>query len=245
MKYLFSLILIAFLFSSCDITKRRYMSGYSIEWKQKAPKPNTTKESVASVGKIPATAPTLSAITAGQTIYTKETNKKVALAIADNLPAISNSAIKGLHTNSATYSPKQFNSRGAYEIDTTLQKMSKQHPHFYTGDEEEDEYAHKSLVDGILALASPAAAFLIMLGIALSVGETIATAPAYAVVIFALGCVVGLMFAVFAFINGFQGLNEINAQPDTYTGAGDAVLGMILAALEPLGIIAYFLIRSL
>lgn len=220
------------------------MPGYSIEWKHKAPKPIVANESVSSINKTPSIPRNISPI-AAQTIHTKEIDKKVALTLPDNSAIFSNSGIKELSVNPRTYSSKKSSSTGASEIDTTLQKISKQHPHFFTGDEEEDEYAHKSLVDGILALASPAAAFLIMLGIALSVGETIATAPAYAVIIFALGCAAGLVFALFAFINGFIGINEINAQPDTYTGTGDAVLGMILAALEPLGIIAYFLIRAL
>jgi len=221
------------------------MSGYSVEWNHKANKPLAKKESVALAAKTPVIARTPSPIASVQTINKKETDKKITHALSDNIPVLSNSGIKGLRANTVAYFPKKSASTGAYEIDTTLQKIAKQHPHFFTGDEEEDEYAHKSLVEGILALAAPAAGFLILLGIALSVGETIATAPEYAVVIFALSCIGGLVFAIFAFVNGFRGLNEISAQPDTYTGAGDAVLGMILAALEPLGIIIYFLIRSL
>jgi|GEM_PF-2615982 len=218
------------------------MSGYSVEWKHKAPKPTAKKEYIASTSKTPVITYTPPP-TVARIVIQKETDKKAAYSLQYNLPVITNSSKKDLVIYTlASYPEKPVFATN--EIDTTIQKTAK-HPHFFTGDEEEDEYAHKSLVDGILALASPAATFLIMLGIAFSVGETIATGPTYAIAIFALGCAAGLVFAIFAFINGFQGLNEISAQPDTYTGAGDAVLGMILAALEPLGIIAYFLIRSL
>lgn len=216
------------------------MPGYSIEWNHKASKPTVAKESFAPVSKIPLIACAKVPLTRMQTIPTKDINTKVIPAQSGDVALLNTSELKG--PDIAYHPPKS--AYALNDIDTTFKKAPK-HPHFYTGDEEEDEYAHKSLVDGILALAIPAAGFLIMLGIVFSVGETIATAPAYAVIIFAISCIVGLVFAIFAFIHGFQGLNEINAQPDTYTGAGDAVLGMILAALEPLGILAYFLLRSL
>ena len=84
-----------------------------------------------------------------------------------------------------------------------------------------------------------------MLGIVLSVGGTLATPATYALGIFIAGCAGGLLFALFAIISGFIAIKEINAEPDTYNGTGDAVLGIILAALAPMGIAAYLLIRFL
>lgn len=82
-----------------------------------------------------------------------------------------------------------------------------------------------------------------MIGIVLSIGGTLASAPTYAIVLFALGCAGGIAFAIVALINGFIAIQEINAAPDTYTGKGDAILGMILAALVPIGLIAYLVVR--
>lgn len=122
-------------------------------------------------------------------------------------------------------------------------KVEKSQPQFFTGDEQEDDHARKSLIYGILSLASPAATFLIMFGIVLSVGGTLAKPATYAAAIFVLGCAGGLVFALFAIINGFIAIQEINAAPDTYVGKGDAVLGILLAALVPIGLAAYLVIR--
>ena len=235
MKYTILFLIAAVLFSSCDLTKRRYMPGYSVNWGHKTPKTIVNKEpATASVVTIPVFKPIpikeLSSIPAPVEKWTVPTPLK---------------PIPIVHSKSTTLYHIASNSKESVSTNSTIKKESDTQPQFYTGDEQEDDHAKKSLIFGILALGSPAATFLIMLGIVLSVGGTLAKPVAYSLVIFGLGCFGGLLFAIFAIINGFIAINEINAAPDTYSGKGDAILGIILATLVPIGIAAYILVRYL
>lgn len=239
MKYLLPIILAVILFSSCDITKRRYLPGYSIEWRHKAPKPVPViaqKETIKQPAfKLPAVVLQSAPETREHTAITFPSFKKYIASVFTEQPGTIHHMISTCNRIAISSKTK------ITPIDTTLKKK----PVFYTGDEQEDDYARKSLIDGILSLAIPAATFLIMFAIALSLGETLANAAGYAVVIFIIGCIIGLFFSVLAFINGFLGINEIDANSDIYTGRGEAVLGMILGGLAVLGAIAYLAIRFL
>jgi hypothetical protein len=128
---------------------------------------------------------------------------------------------------------------------TNLNNDSKDKPHFFTGDEEESDHARKSLKYGLFSLGFPVLGFLILFVIVISTGGVLANPLTYAILLFLAGCVTGLVFAVLAVINGFMAINEINAAPDTYTGKGNAILGIILAAVFALSIIGYFVIRNI
>jgi len=222
------------------------MPGYSVEWRHKTPNP---------IAIVPTREPVMFANNSVSTKQQSETAlpEPIIVTGSKNKPTPSMKwASAGqtkqtytLHNKPTTYISISSNTKAAITTNTAIQQGDKNKPVFFTGDEQEDDYARKSLTDGILALGFPAATFLVMFAIALSVGETLASAPAYAVAIFILGCVAGLFFAVLAFINGFRAINEINGDPDTYSGKGDAILGMILGALAPIGIAVYLLIRYL
>jgi hypothetical protein len=234
-RYAILLFTAVVLFSSCNLTKRRYMPGYSVNWGHKNPKKISTKEAVTTRNSIlpqlqPIAPKELSIITAPAEKWTVPNRLK---------------PIPVFHTKSISYNHITANSKVTIPIYSGPAKVDKGQPQFFTGDEQEDDHARKSLVYGILSLGLPAIGFLIMLGIVLSVGSTLANPVTYAVIIFIAGCAGGLIFALFAIINGFLAIKEINSEPDTYNGTGDAVLGMILAALVPIGIAAYLLVRFL
>lgn len=230
MKYIVSIIIAVVLFSSCTLTQRRYTSGYSVNWKHKAPKTVMNKEPVIVQNTIKPSLTTLdrkqpSAITIpAEKLMTPA--RVIPVELLHSKHTLSN------HTISASKDP--------ITNATTITQGDK--PRFFTGDEQEDDHASKALTDGILSLGSPAAGFLILVGIVLSIGTTIGAAPGYAFGIFGAFCALGLFFAVMAIIQGFTAINEINASPDTYSGKGDAVLGIILAVLLPLGGLAAYLI---
>ena len=233
MKYIISFLITVVLLSSCDVTKRRYTSGYSVNWGRKAPKKITAKEPVIARNTI---VPQLKPIpTKGISILTTPTKKWTVPA---HLKPVNTLQSKNISSNHIAANPKV-----PIPVVSGPPKVDKGDPQFFTGDEQEDDHAKKSLVFGVLSLASPAATFLIMLGIVLSVGGTLAKPATYALAIFLLGCAGGLAFAIVAIISGFIALQEINAAPDTYVGTGDAILGMILAALIPIGIAAYLMVR--
>jgi len=208
------------------------MPGYSVNWGHKAPKTIQANESVIARNTIipqpePLEIKQVSTITA--------TSKKWT-------------ALAKIKQNNAVQSKKRILNHIASNtkaLSSSPTKVEKGQPQFFTGDEQEDDHARKSLVFGILSLGSPAATFLIMFGIVISVGGTLAKPVAYAAVIFALGCAGGLVFAIVAIINGIIAIREINAEPDTYVGTGDAILGMLLAALVPIGLATYLLLRFL
>lgn len=234
-KYTILLLIAAVFFSSCDLTKRRYMPGYLVEWNHKSLKTNATKEPVI----VRNTASPLI-----EPIAAKELNIIPAPAVKWSAPARLK-PVNIIHHKKIVSTHIATNSNVVMTSVSAINQVDKGQPHFYTGDEQEDDHARKSLIYGILSLGCPAAGFLILLGLVLSVGTTLATPPTYALVIFLLGCTGGLLFAIFAIINGFLAINEINAQPDTYSGTGEAITGMLLAALVPIGIAAYLLIRFL
>ena len=210
------------------------MPGYSVNWEHKNKKIKSTKEPVIAHNSI---LPQLQTIAPKElSVISTPAEKWAVPARLKPLPAF--------HTKDIVSNHIGVTSKITIPIISSPTKVGGQ-PQFFTGDEQEDDHARKSLVFGILSLASPVIGFLIMLGIVLSVGGTLATAATYAIAIFIAGCAGGLLFALFAIINGFLAIKEINAEPDTYNGTGDAVLGIILAALVPLGIAAYLLIRFL
>lgn len=230
-KHLFLFLIAAALLSSCTLTQRRYTSGYSVNWKHKASKtaiqpPSPIDRTIisAQIQSIPAKE--LSDITA-------PTEKWKSPAKLKPINSYHRKNVTSIHI--ASGSP----------VISSVNKVDKGQPHFYTGDEQEDDYARISLIYGILSLCSPAAGFLIMLGIVLSTGLTLAIAPLYSIYIFGAFCALGIAFSVLAILNGFHGINEINSTPDTYDGTGDAVLGILLACLLPIGLAAYLLIRFL
>jgi hypothetical protein len=205
------------------------MSGYSVNWGHKAPKTTIPKEQPVIVHNV--ISPQLQPISTN-VISTISTPAK-KWRIPAQLKTIPLSQIKNIHSSHVT----------STSMVSSPTKVDKGQPQFFTGDEQEDDHARKSLIYGILSLGSPAAAFLIMFGIVLSVGGTLAKPAGYAVAIFLLGCAGGLVFAITAIINGFIAIQEINAAPDTYIGKGDAVLGILLAALVPIGIVGYLVVR--
>ena len=210
------------------------MPGYSVNWRHKAPKTESAKE--------PAFDRNIT-VTQLQPTQSKELNTIPTPAEKWTIPAPLKS-VNAHHLKNITSTHIATNSTTTATVVNAPEKVDKGQPKFFTGDEQEDDHAKKSLVFGVLSLSIPAAAFLIMLGIILSVGGTLAKPATYAVVIFALGCAIGFVFAIFAIINGFIAINEINAAPDTYSGKGDAVLGIILALLVPIGLSTFLLLRS-
>jgi len=210
------------------------MPGYSVNWVHKTPKTIATIEPALTRNNI---RPELQPIAIkGISTIPSPVEK---WTIPARLKPVNSSHSKNINSNHIAANSK-------LEVPPTVSgptKVDKGQPQFFTGDEQEDDHAKKSLVFGILSLGCPAATFLIMFGIVLSVGGTLAKPAAYAVAIFALGCAGGLAFALVAIINGFIAIQEINSAPDTYEGKGDAVLGIILAALVPIGIAAYLVIR--
>ena len=245
MKYILTAVIALVLFSSCTLTKRRYMSGYSIEWRHRAPK--------TIIKRVPDIAPAngITSIHNTPTLTSEPTpakglSKKTTPIVKWRLSSHSKSTT-GVHPNNSTstYSISSSSSKMSTTSVSVILQDDKKKPVFFTGDEQEDDHARKSLVYGILSLAIPAAAFLIMWGIMLSIGGTLAYPLAYTVVIFSVGCAFGLVFAVLAFIQGIAAINEINADPDTYTGKTEAIWGMILAALAPITLAAFLLIRYL
>lgn len=230
MKYTFLALITLILFSSCTLTQRRYESGYSVNWKHSAPKTIAAKEPVIASNTI-------------EPIAIKELNTIATPAVKWTLPGVKQVTVS--HTKNIATNHIASVSKEPVIISSPPKQEIKGQPQFFTGDEQEDDYARKSLVDGLLSLGMPAIAFLIMFGIVLSIGGTLATAPVYAIGIMVLGCALGLVFGVSAIINGFHAIKEINAQPDTYTGKGEAITGMALSLILPLAIVAYFLIRFL
>jgi hypothetical protein len=242
MKYILPAIIAVVLFSSCTLTKRRYMSGYSIEWRHKAPKttvesPSPSANTIASIHN--------TVILPSEPMDATELNKKTTSLIKWRLSNAKPTKAFYSNKKGETYAISSSSRKMTTAPIAAIQQDDKKKPVFFTGDEQEDDYARKSLVCGILSLAIPAIGFLILWGIMLSIGGTLAYPVTYAVVIFAVGCGIGLVFAVLAFINGFTAINEINANPDMYIGKGDAILGMILAALAAITLAAFLLIRYL
>lgn len=203
------------------------MHGYSVNWGHKIPQITITKKPVI----------VHNVISSLQSISVKEMSTvnlhDVKWNVTARIKTINSFHSKKINSNRVTSSP----------MISAPTKLEKGQPQFFTGDEQENDHAKKSLVFGILSLASPAVTFLIMFGIVLSVGGTLAKPATYAAVIFALGCAGGLVFAMIAIINGFIAIHEINAAPDTYVGKGDALLGIIFGALVSIGMAAYLLVR--
>ena len=206
------------------------MPGYSVEWKHKAPATVLNKESVLKHHVI-------------EPIVTKGLRTLPTPAVKWTSPALK--AVNQYHSKNVMLTHIASGAKKPAVTTAIISQNPKGQPHFYTGDEQEDDHARKSLVYGILSLGSPATGFLIMLGIVLSVGSTLANPAGYALAIFIVSCAGGLTFAVLALISGFLAINEINADPDTYSGKGEAITGMVLAIVALLGFVGYIVVRLL
>jgi hypothetical protein len=211
------------------------MSGYSVDW--------THKSKTTTIQKEPVTPRYTNADSKIEYVVAKKISaQSIPVGKLTTVP-VEQKTVPLFHAKKTTSNYTVSNFSLTLKAASNAPKTDKGQPQFYTGDEQEDDHARKSLIYGVLSLASPAAGFLIMLGIVLSVGGTLAKPAAYAAGIFALGCAGGLIFAIFAIINGFIAISEINAAPGTYDGKGDAVLGILLAALVPIGLAAYLVLR--
>lgn len=216
------------------------MPGYSVEWGHKTPKSTIAKTNQPTVKPIVKGTQTVSI--PSTTIAVKKVNSQATSTVKWKLPAAAETSVS-LHPQKSELNHIASNSQKSITSTNTVKESVNGKPVFYTGDEEQDDNARKSMVYGILSLGIPAITFLIMLGIALSVGDTLAEAPAYALTIFAIGCLGGIIFGVFAIIDGFIAISEIHAQPDTFSGTGQAVTGIILGAMGAIAAAVYLAIK--
>lgn len=234
MRYLILLFLSVVLFSSCSLTKRKYMPGYTMDWSHKAPKTSIVKERVTS-----------------QNVISTNQTKKIAPKEINKLPAISNNAAKPEREKlinlpnpdtktltriiSSVQEPLLFNHTILPDDSTKTE--------FFTGDEQENDHARRTITYAILSSAIPAITYIILYIIAVSSGGTFTVSLNYAIVLFLVGILFGLIFSVISYFQGFKAIREIKENPDLYTGKGESVWGMILASLLPVLMIIYFIIK--
>ncbi len=228
------IFLAALLFGSCSLTKRRYMSGYSLDWGHKTPK--------TFANKIPdATRPVI----AHNQLVKLPTNKVNQIPENDEkwtAPANINT-LKTHVVGKETSNQSLPITKEPVSFAHTVMPIDTNNPHFFTGDEQGDDHARHSLTFGILSLAIPALAYIILFVIAISSGGTFTNPLTYAIIIFLLSLLAGLTFSVLAYIQGLMAIKEINSNPDIYEGKGQAVWGIILASILPVLIATYFIIR--
>ena len=234
MRNLLLIFLAAVLLSSCSLTKRKYLPGYSLNWGHKAPKTVATKEAIPANHNISPIQP--------QKITTKELHKP---------PSPKSSFTSEVKTNFST------TFRAANKIANHLIPLSKEpisfahtvmpsdtaNPKFFTGDEQEDDHSRRSLTYGILSAAIPAFTYIVLYVIALSSGGAFTTSLTIAVGVFLIGVLIGLLFSVLTYIQGIKAIKEINESPDIYTGKGEAIWGMVLASILPILMIVYLIIK--
>jgi hypothetical protein len=234
-RFTFLILLATVLLTSCNITQRRYMPGYSVDWRSKAPKTIAKKESAEKRN--------LSVHNATEPVIAKESGGISPASTEDeNLKPIKplrlskDNNFTSYHISSYTKETTAIPNAAPGDTNRAL---------FFTGEEQLNEQARRSLLYGGLAWGFTALGYLTLVVIVFSTGGALGNPITYAIILFLVGCAVGLFFAVFAAIRGFQGFHEVNAQPDLYYGKTNAVFGIILAFLLSAAMISYFAVKDL
>jgi hypothetical protein len=211
------------------------MPGYSVEWGHKAPKTIVRKEPALVHNTISHSQPV--AAKGPNNVSGNSSCKEVAVMPLKHASAFHP---KNISSNSIESSTKKIMSLApnVAQSDTT-------HLQFFTGDEQLDDHARKSLIYGLFAWGFAILGYLVLFVIVVSTGASLASPVTYAIVIFLIGCAIGIVFAVLALIQGITALNEINSQSDLYYGKGDAFGGMALAIALPALLLVYFLLKDL
>jgi hypothetical protein len=208
------------------------MPGYSVNWTHKTP--NTLVQKT----------PCISGNITGRNTPEKIVPKGLLFI---NSPVENPEQLK--HLNNFQYKNIAGNKAPAFATEPksftlSLKPPAKDSTHFFTGDEQEDDNARKSLIFGLLSIGFPIFGYLILFVIVISTGTLLANPVTYAIYIFLASCVTGMVFAILGLIKGFTALSEIYSSPDLYTGKGKATIGIILSAVLILSIAAYFLIHK-
>jgi hypothetical protein len=233
-RHIFLILLAALLFSSCTLTKRRYLPGYALNWAHKTPGTLVNKTPVLSK-------PQITCNQAGK-IATKELHKLPNVSDKLRVSSKTNS-LNTLHINKKPSIPNVSVANEPFLYTHTVLPGDTNNPHFFTGDEQGDDHARYSLTFGILSIAIPALTYMILFVIAISSGGSFTTSLTIAIILFLLGILAGLFFSVMAYIQGNKAIKEINAYPDIYEGKGKAIWGMVLASILPILLVVYLIIK--
>lgn len=223
-------LLLMLLLASCTITKRRYMSGYSIDWKHKAPK----RMASAQPQPVHIARPSTYASRPGQP--------------QDDAPPLHGKEWShSVYSEQSQNNPKENVSVGApietKKLSNTQTAFPQTIPGHGSPNQKEDcPQADRCLTFGILTLLIPAAILLLAysIGAANAAGGNSLAFLILVPAIFISGIVI-LVFMILALVAGSAALSKISKDTDKYSGKWKIFVGITLALLPILAILVLIL----
>jgi len=224
-KSLFFFLVALVLFESCTIVNRKYMPGYSIDWRS-SKKPIAETKEIQFVNSLESSKISFVVKSEARDIDMKlvkqyqfdiSSNKKVSLK-----PVIQYNLSATPYLNGVIH--------GTIPADTVKhqQKDLPEHPQ-----------ATKSLTYGVLSILIPVAALFI--GIAINASLLFSYGL---VLIIAAILALSFAFSIVSLIAGGKAIRAIKKEPDKYSGIGDAIAGIVLSLLIPLAILMLIIISA-
>ena len=215
MKHIVFTCLAILLLTSCGVTKRRYLSGFSIDWTHKKPPSHLQKPQQISGNT--AISPTLR-VMPSQSYSTQDTislYKSQSPFLASKITPENKPIAMG---QKLTYSKvlMEFPKDSANNITKPGKEVCPE--------------AKRSLTDGILSIALPAGIILlaILLGTASDAGSGGFVLLGFLFLGALLSGLLYLIFGILAVINGVNALDKIKMNPEKYSGKAKATIGIIL-----------------
>jgi len=220
-KYIFLVIITLFLLTSCSITKRRYLPGYSVDWGHKPPK--------TVIDKRPLIAHNVTNLQLEPIAQKGLGNIPMAFSNECEVPAhlifINTFLFNKIASNHAGFNTKEPLS---FPPNKKIGLPDGVPGHGQT-DKEVCKQANRSITFGILSIIVPIVILLASVGNGFEV--------------FGLGLIgillACIIFFTLAIINGIVALIKIHKNSEKYAGTGKAIVGMILACLSVLLLILF------
>jgi len=207
------------LLGSCTITKRKYMSGYAVNWVNKTPKAaDLNKQNTASISN---NSSILTQAAIQRHIASLPIMNEAYLGTSNWMNSLRNGS-KPLYADFNSKSKRTISFINPIDSSNNKKEICIQ--------------AKRSLRDGILSVAIPIAAVIVGVGFAslsapAAAGALLSTGDILAFFFIFFAIVAGVILWTLAIINGIRALHKINKEPEEYTGRGKAITGMLFPLL--------------
>lgn len=193
--------------SSCTVTNRKYMPGYSVNWVYNKKAPVTNDMPLAKTQVAENSVPNV--MTAKV-----QPEKQLSIVAVNKVPE----QVRVMNKNKVGNALPKVSFTVANDLPTdSVKHQAKNLP--------EQINATRSLIFGVLNLAVPFITILLtpILFPGIGFGGIVVIG-----LLLVLACI---LFSIFGMVNGIKAINAIQKEPDKYSGMGDAITGLSLSSI--------------
>lgn len=192
--------------SSCTVTNRKYMPGYSVNWVYNK-KASVTNDM--PLAKTPVAENSMPNVMTAKV----QPEKQLSIVAVNKIPE----QVQVMNKNKVVSALPKVSFTVANDLPTdSVKHKAKNLP--------EQINATRSLTFGVLNLAVPFASVILVSILFPNIGFGVLVLYLFLI----LACI---LFSIFGIVNGIKAINAIQKEPNKYSGMGDAITGLSLSSI--------------